>query len=176
MAHIDLVTDIAAEPDLCFNLSLDVDVHLAASPGQRVVGGVRHGRMHLGDHVTWSASQFGVRWRMTSKIVEYQRSRTFTDEMQRGPFGRWRHQHIFEKTDSGTRMTDHVSFASPLDPLGRLVDAAVLERHMTKLLREHNAHLRAVAERTTPVDSTRRENATLERQHRRVPKAGAASG
>jgi ligand-binding SRPBCC domain-containing protein len=176
MTHIDLVTDVAAEPDLCFDLSLDVEMHLAASPGQRIAGGVRHGRMHLGDHVTWSASQFGVRWRMTSKIVEYQRPRTFTDEMQRGPFGRWRHQHIFEKTDFGTRMIDHVSFASPLGPLGRLVDAVVLERHMTKLLREHDAHLRSVAESTTPVDSTRREDATPERQPGRAPTAGAVSG
>ena len=146
MAHIDLVTDIAAEPEVCFDSSLDVDVHLAASPGQRVVGGVRGGRMRLGDHVTWAASHFGIPWRMTSKIVEYQRPSAFTDAMQRGPFGRWRHQHTFERTDAGTRMVDHVSFASPLGPLGRVVDAVILERYMTKLLGQHNNHLRAVAE------------------------------
>lgn len=148
MAHIDLITDIAAEPDVCFDVSLDVGVHLAASPTERVVGGVREGRMNLGDHVTWSARQFGVRWRMTSKIVEYQRPRTFVDEMQRGPFGHWRHHHIFEKTGYGTRMIDHVAFASPFGPLGRIVDDLVLERHMTRLLRQHNDHVRAVAEGT----------------------------
>lgn len=131
MPHIDLITDIAAEPDACFDLSLDVGVHLAASFSERVVGGVSEGRMKLGEHVTWSARHFGVRWRMTSRIVEYQRPHTFVDEMERGPFGHWRHQHIFEKTAYGTRMTDHVAFASPFGPLGRLVDALVLQRYMT---------------------------------------------
>jgi hypothetical protein len=70
--------------------------------------------------------------------------------MQRGPFGRWRHQHILEDTSYGTRMIDHVSFASPFGPLGRLVDALVLERYMTRLLREHNVHVRAVAEGIAP--------------------------
>jgi len=156
VAHIDLVTDIAAAPEVCFDSSLDVDVHLAASPGQRVVGGVRSGRMRLGDHVTWAASHFGIPWRMTSKIVEYQRPWTFTDAMQRGPFGRWRHQHTFGRTDSGTRMIDHVSFASPFGPLGRIVDAVVLERYMTRLLRQHNNHLGTVAERASN-DATRGE-------------------
>lgn len=150
MRHLDLTTDVAADAAVCYDASLDVGVHLAALPGQRIVDGVRHGRMHLGDHVTWSAQHFGVRWRMTSKIVEYQRPHTFTDAMQRGPFGHWRHQHIFEKTDYGTRMIDHVAFESPLGPLGRLVDALVLERYMAKLLRQHNRHVRAVAEGRSP--------------------------
>lgn len=146
MPHIDLVTDIAAAPEVCFDLSLEVEVHLAVSPSERVVGGVRKGRMRLGEHVTWSARHFGVRWRMTSKIVDYQRPHAFTDAMQRGPFGHWRHQHIFEKTDFGTRMIDHVTFASPLGILGRLADTLVLGRYMTTLLRDHNRHVREVAE------------------------------
>ncbi len=150
MPTIDLVTDIAAEPEVCFDVSIDVGVHLAASPTERIVGGVRAGRMRIGEHVTWSARHFGIRWRMTSKIVEYERPHTFVDEMQRGPFGRWRHQHILERTSYGTRMIDHVSFASPFGPLGRVVDALVLERYMTRLLREHNEHVRAVAEGIAP--------------------------
>jgi ligand-binding SRPBCC domain-containing protein len=161
MRHIDLVTDISADPEVCFDVSLDVGVHLAASPSQRIVGGVRTGRMRLGDHVTWSARHFGVRWRMTSKIVEYQRPHTFTDAMQRGPFGHWRHQHIFEVTDFGTRMIDHVAFASPLGVIGRIADALVLDRYMANLLRDHNRHVREVAEGTLPSESsTRRRDAT----------------
>jgi ligand-binding SRPBCC domain-containing protein len=148
--HIDLVTDIAAEPEVCFDVSVDVGVHVAASPTERIVGGVRSGRMRLGEHVTWSARHFGIRWRMTSKVVAYERPHMFVDEMQRGPFGRWRHQHILEETGYGTRMIDHVGFASPFGLLGRIVDALVLERYMTRLLREHNDHVRAVAEGIAP--------------------------
>jgi ligand-binding SRPBCC domain-containing protein len=171
--RIDLITDIAAQPDVCFDLSLDVGVHLAAAPGQRVVGGVREGRMKLGEHVTWSARHFGVRWRMTSKIVDYQRPHTFVDEMQRGPFGCWRHQHIFEKTGYGTRMIDHVAFASPFGRLGRLVDALVLERYMARLLRQHNAHLRAVAEETMARPPRRGHRAADSRRAGRLRHVGA---
>jgi hypothetical protein len=117
----------------------------------RIVGGVRYGQMKLDDCVTWSVRQFGIRWRMTSKIVEYNRPLTFIDEMQRGPFGRWRHQHIFEKTVNGTRMTDHVNFASPFGVLGRIVDALVLERHMVQLLKQNNEQVRAAAVGTTAI-------------------------
>ncbi|HEY6470007.1 MAG TPA: SRPBCC family protein [Candidatus Dormibacteraeota bacterium] len=151
MPNIDLITDIAAEPEVCFDVSLDVGVHVAASATERIVGGVRSGRMRLDEEVTWSARHFGIRWRMTSKVVAYERPRMFVDEMQRGPFGRWRHQHTLEKTAYGTRMTDHVAFASPFGPIGRIVDALVLERYMTRLLREHNQYVRAVAEGIAPI-------------------------
>jgi ligand-binding SRPBCC domain-containing protein len=159
MPYIDLITDIAAEPEVCFDVSLDVQVHVAASRTQRIVGGVRAGRMRLGEHVTWSARHFGIRWRMTSSIVGYDRPGSFTDAMQHGPFGRWRHQHLFEKTATGTRMVDHVAFASPFGPIGRIVDALVLERYMTNLLREHNAHVKAVAEGSLVTPATSRHDA-----------------
>jgi hypothetical protein len=152
MPYIDLITDIAAAPDVCFDVSLDVQVHVEASRTQRIVGGVRSGRMRLGEHVTWSARHFGIRWRMTSKIVKYDRPRTFTDAMQRGPFGRWRHQHLFETTAAGTRMVD------PLGALGRIVDALVLEPYMTNLLREHNAHIKSVAEGRVAIAATSRRD------------------
>jgi ligand-binding SRPBCC domain-containing protein len=147
MPRIHLVTDINAPPQDCFATALDVAVHLASSRSERVVGGVRDGMMKLNDDVTWSARHFGVRWRMTSKIVEYHRPHYFVDEMQRGPFGHWCHQHVFEATDPGTRMIDDVDYASPFGLVGSVVDALVLEKYMTQLLRRHNRRVRAVAER-----------------------------
>jgi ligand-binding SRPBCC domain-containing protein len=144
--HVHLVTEIAAPPQVCFDVARDVGVHLAASPSQQVVGGVSEGLLSLGDEVTWRARHFGVAWRMTSRIVEFEPPRRFVDEMQRGPFQRWRHQHSFEPTAAGTRMVDDVEYASPLGPLGVLVDAAVLARYMTRLLRRQNQHVRATAE------------------------------
>ncbi|MEO8899154.1 MAG: SRPBCC family protein [Candidatus Dormibacter sp.] len=147
MPRINLVTAIAAPPEDCFDTARDVAVHLASSRSERVADGVREGMLKLDDEVTWRARHFGVPWRMTSKIVEYNRPYEFVDEMQRGPFGRWRHQHVFEATSLGTRMVDGVDFASPFGRLGSTVDALVLRRYMTKLLRRHNQHVTAVAER-----------------------------
>lgn len=146
MAHIHLVTEIGAAPERCFDAARDVTVHLASWPAHSAVAGVRAGPMQLGDQVTWRAPHFGVAWRMTSKIVVYERPHRFVDEMQRGPFARWRHEHNFTAIAGGTRMTDDVVFSSPLGPLGRLVDRVVLERFMTRLLVQHNVHVRRAAE------------------------------
>jgi hypothetical protein len=43
-------------------------------------------------------------------------------------------------------MVDDVEFASPLGPLGRLVDAVVLSHHMRSLLSERNVTIRLLAE------------------------------
>jgi ligand-binding SRPBCC domain-containing protein len=83
---------------------------------------------------------------MTSRIVEHDRPRGFTDQMQHGPFGRWRHIHRFEAVDGGMRMRDEIDYASPFGPLGRLVDAVVLHSYMTRLIERRNTHLRRVAE------------------------------
>jgi len=159
MPRIQLVTDIAASPGVCFDVARDVEVHLASSRSERVVDGVRAGMMDLDDEVTWRAWHFGVPWRMTSKIVEYDRPHHFVDAMQRGPFGRWRHWHTFEATGAGTRMVDDVDYASPFGVLGSVVDRVVLERYMTMLLRRHNQHVRAVAEGRTsrPAGTSPRE-------------------
>ena len=147
--RIQLTTDIDAPVEVCFDVARDVEVHLASSRSERAVGGVRKGMLRLDDEVTWRAWHFGIPWRMTSKIVEYQRPESFVDEMQRGPFGRWRHRHVFQTAAKGTRMVDDVSYASPLGVVGSIVDRLFLERYMTKLLRLHNQTVRAVAEDAT---------------------------
>lgn len=147
VGHIALETAIAAPPERCFDLCLDVDVHLSV-PGarERAVDGVRSGPMTLGDHVTWRSTRLGVPVRMTSVISEYDRPRLFVDEMRRGPFRSWRHTHTFESTDRGTRMIDDVDYSLPLGLLGRSADVIFVRRYMTKLLRDQNEHIRRLAE------------------------------
>ena len=145
MARIHLETFIAAPAEACFDLCLDVSFHECAGHG-RAVAGMTTGALRLGDTVTWEATHFLVRQRLTSKIVTYERPRLFVDEMQRGAFARWRHEHRFISQDGGTLATDDVDFASPLGPLGRLFDALLLESYMTRFLINHNAHLKREAE------------------------------
>ncbi|MEA2682751.1 MAG: hypothetical protein QOK05_1079 [Chloroflexota bacterium] len=148
MPQIRLTTFINAPPEACFDLSRDVDFH-ASVPAIRhhAVAGVTSGRMEAGQSVTWVARQFGVKFHMTSEILEMQHPRGFVDQMRRGPFGRWRHRHAFSATAEGrTIMLDEVDFASPLGPLGWLVDRVFMRRHMERMLMTQNAHLKARAE------------------------------
>lgn len=105
-----------APVEVCFDLSRSIDLHLESmlASDERAVAGVTSGLICGGEEVTWQARHFGVTWRMTSKIVEFDPPRRFVDEMVRGPFTAFRHEHLFEAFGSGTRMTDVVTFGTPL--------------------------------------------------------------
>jgi ligand-binding SRPBCC domain-containing protein len=146
---IRLETVIAAPPGDCFGLSLSVDAHAASmrASGERAVSGVTSGAMKLGDTVTWRARHFGIVFRMTSAITEYEYPGRFVDEQQRGPFRRWRHEHRFAALANGeTQMIDLVEFQSPLGPLGFVADRLALDHYLPHLLRQRNAWLKTTLE------------------------------
>jgi ligand-binding SRPBCC domain-containing protein len=145
MPVIELTTLLPATPDQAFDLSIDVDAHTGsmAGSGERTVGGVRSGRLALGDTVTFAARHFGLPWRLTSRITAYDRPARFVDEQVKGPFRVWRHEHTFafDEARKVTVARDRVEFTAPFGVLGRLVTALVLERYMRRILAERNAYL-----------------------------------
>lgn len=140
-----MVTDIAAPPQVCFDLSRSIDLHLEsmAASRERAVGGITSGLIQAGQEVTWEARHFGVLWRVTSRITEFDPPRWFVDEMDEGrPFSRFRHEHRFEASGPGTRMTDDVTFTTRWGPV---VDA-VVHVYLRRLMRTRNAAIRRRAE------------------------------
>jgi ligand-binding SRPBCC domain-containing protein len=139
---------IAAPVQAVFDLALDVDAHLAsmAESDEQAVAGVTSGLIGLGETVTWRAKHFGVPFTMTSRITELDSPVRFVDEQQRGPFRRFRHEHLFEGIDGRTLMTDRISFDAPLWVIGDVVERAVLGRYLEKLIRERNDYLKLEAE------------------------------
>jgi ligand-binding SRPBCC domain-containing protein len=134
-------------PGEAFDLSLDVEVHTASMAAARevAVAGITHGRMALHDEVTWRAWHFGVPWRMTSRITIFERPRRFVDEQVRGPFARFRHEHVFESSQGATRMIDRIEFAAPLGRLGLVAERLVLASYVGELIKRRNAYLSARA-------------------------------
>ncbi|BCB82362.1 hypothetical protein GCM10022251_47840 [Phytohabitans flavus] len=149
MRHLEFVTTITAPVEVVFDTSLEVDVHTGsmAASGERAVGGVTSGRLHLDDEVTWQARHLGRSWRMTSRITSHERPRYFVDEQVSGPFAVWRHAHHFEARDGGvTVMRDVIDFAAPYWLLGRLAERLVLDTYMSRLIVTRNKHLAAICE------------------------------
>jgi ligand-binding SRPBCC domain-containing protein len=143
-----VTTDVRAGVDRCFALSRDIDLHrrsMAASK-ERAIAGVTSGLIGPGQQVTWQARHFGIWWRLTSKIVDYDRPWRFVDEMQRGPFTTWRHEHRFEEHPTGTRMVDTAQYRLPLGPLGRLADLLFVRRYLRRLLEARQQHIKLEAE------------------------------
>jgi ligand-binding SRPBCC domain-containing protein len=148
MQAIELVTQIRAPQERCFDLARSVDIHITstARTGERAIEGVTHGLLGLHQEVTWQATHFGVKQRFTSKITAFDRPRYFQDTMQRGAFSQFVHDHEFVVDDHSTAMIDRLRFASPLGALGSMVDRLVLRRYLERFLRERNVVLKDIAE------------------------------
>ena len=144
MQQFEVVTAVAAPPDQVFAVCLDVESHTRsmADSSERAVGGKTRGELALGDTVTFQARHLGLTWRLKARITSYDRPRSFVDEQESGPFKRWRHAHHFQPDGAGgTIMRDVIDFASPLGPIGGIVDRLLLSRYMPHLIRIRNAYL-----------------------------------
>lgn len=149
MERIVVETLIAAPADRCFDLARDLDLHpeSMAHTGETAVAGRTTGLIELGEEVTWRGRHFGVVQHFTSRITAYDRPRHFRDEMQRGAFRSFAHDHFFEAAGEQTKMTDIVEFSAPLGILGRIVERLVLRRYVTRLLTVRADVIRERAER-----------------------------
>ena len=69
--------------------------------------------MQQGRVIDYTIRRLGLRWRWRTLISEYRPPVCFVDEQLLGPYAYWRHEHLFEEIDAGTRMTDRVLYALP---------------------------------------------------------------
>lgn len=148
MPRIELSTFIRAPIGRVFDLARSIDLHSdsLAATGEKAVSGVTAGLIRQGETVTWRARHFGVWQHLTSRITHFEPPRRFSDQMVRGAFKRFDHDHFFTPQDSGTLMRDVFDFDAPLGPLGHLANVLFLTRYMRRFLLVRNAALKAVAE------------------------------
>jgi ligand-binding SRPBCC domain-containing protein len=146
---IQLETKIAAPPERCFLLSLNIDLHMASTTPSRevAIAGTTHGIIGPGETVTWRGRHFGFMVTHQSLISEYQPPHHFQDRMLRGMFKSFVHDHFCDATANGhTLMRDELRFAAPLGPLGWLAETLALRRHLVRVLEQRNATILAIAE------------------------------
>lgn len=149
MTRLVVETFIAAPRERVFDLARDVEAHnrsAAFSHERCVEPGRTSGLLELGDLVTFEGVHFGIRQRVTAKIIEVDRPRRFVDELVRSAFKRLRHEHDFEERDGGTLMCDTLEWTSPLGPLGRIADALFVYRHMRWFVTTKQLALKTMAE------------------------------
>jgi len=148
MPTIIVETRINAPVEICFDAARDIGLHCetAARTGERAIAGVTTGLINFGETVTFEAVHFGIRQRLTAKIVEFERPHRFVDETLRSAFKSLRHIHEFVEAEQGTLMRDTLVWVSTFGILGVIADKIALERHMRNFLVERNNALKAVIE------------------------------
>jgi ligand-binding SRPBCC domain-containing protein len=148
MPTINLQTHISAPTQKVFDLSRDIDFHQksASHTQEKAIAGRTSGLIELGESVTWEGVHFGFKLKHTSVISEMEAPIYFVDEMSKGLFKYFRHEHHFEEVEDGTLMTDTLHFEAPLGVLGKLVSILVLKGYLRRFLERRNAALKVELE------------------------------
>ena len=147
MVILEQITLLNAPIERCFDLSRSIDLHLASTSGtgERAVAGKTSGLIGLNEQVTWRARHFGVWQEFTSRITSFKRPHHFRDEMIRGAFHSFKHDHYFNIQNEKTEMRDVLCFSAPIPLLGRLAEP-FLRSYLERFLRERNALLKKISE------------------------------
>lgn len=140
--------EIAAPIERVFDLSRSIDLHQisASQTGERAIAGRMEGLIELGESVTWRAKHLGVWQHLTSKITALDFPDYFSDEMQKGAFASFKHEHFFTPTSQGTLVRDRFDYRSPFGLLGKMADALFLKRYMHNFLYQRNLIIKRYAE------------------------------
>ena len=148
MPKIELKTEISAEKHIVFDLSRSIDLHKISTEhtNEEAIAGKMSGLIGMNESVTWRAKHFGIYQKLTSKITEFDRPNYFVDEMEKGAFKEFKHEHHFSESNGGTLMTDLFIYKSPFGILGKLADKLFLKKYMTELLIERNRIVKEFSE------------------------------
>lgn len=148
MSIIKIELTVNAPVDRVFDLARCIDLHEAtmSKHKEKAIGGVTKGLIGMGESVTWEATHFGIKQKLTSKITAFERPKHFRDSMVKGAFARFDHDHFFEQSGEQTLMKDVFDYDSPLGILGKIVDALFLEKYMREMLAERNQIIKKIAE------------------------------
>lgn len=149
MTSLVVVTRIEAPIERCFDLARSIEAHneSAAFTEERAIApGRTSGLLEAGDLVTFEATHFGMRQRVTARIIEMAPPHLFVDELIKSAFHSMRHIHDFREIGGATIMTDALEWRAPFGPLGMLADLLFLKRHMRSFLVRKQGNLKRMAE------------------------------
>ena len=148
MSIIKIELTVNAPIERVFDLARCIDLHEAtmSKHKEKAIGGVTKGLIEIGESVTWEATHFGIRQKLTSKITAYKRPKHFRDSMVKGAFKHFDHDHFFDQNGEQTLMTDVFDYDSPLGIFGRIADALFLEKYMREILTKRNQIIKKIAE------------------------------
>lgn len=79
--------------------------------------------------IRWSA--ISIPW--VTRIVKWSPPREFVDIQEKGPYTAWIHTHRFAEKEGIVEMEDHVEYALPFGPLGRLVHRLRVRRQLEQI-------------------------------------------
>ncbi len=148
MPAIHLTSFISAPVERVFDLSRSINLHQisTAHTNEKAIGGVMSGLINKDETVTWQAKHLFKTRQFTSRITEMEAPSFFIDEMIKGDFKNFRHEHHFKQVENGTILIDLLNFEMPYGAFGKFINAVFLKSYLEKLLVKRNAVIKDYAE------------------------------
>ncbi|MEP7238945.1 MAG: SRPBCC family protein [Ferruginibacter sp.] len=148
MAKIHLTSFIAAPIERVFDLSRSINLHQisTASTNEKAIDGVMTGLINKNETVTWQAQHLLKARQFTSKITEMRSPDFFIDEMIKGDFTSFHHEHHFKAAENGTIMIDIVNFETPYGKIGKIANSIFLKSYLQNFLLKRNEVIKEYAE------------------------------
>jgi ligand-binding SRPBCC domain-containing protein len=149
MTTIRLITKIKAPIHTVFDASRNIDIHQLSTvkSNETAIDGVTSGLINLNETVTWRGKHFGIYLKHQSKITEMEIPNYFVDEMIKGHFKFFRHEHSFVTQSGTTVMIDYLQYETPFGIFGKLFNKLFLKKHLTNFLLERNDFLKKITEK-----------------------------
>ncbi|WP_400078973.1 cell division protein [Winogradskyella sp. R77965] len=148
MPLITVKTKIDADINVCFDLARDIGFYYKSLKKftEIPIRGKTFGLVEKGDYTTWETNHLIFAQHLILRVTEFESPYLFVDEMVKGEFKAYRHEHVFKEDSNKTVMIDKFYFESPYGVLGQIVDWLFLKRHLKRLLITRNALLKQKAE------------------------------
>jgi len=148
MPKIHLTSFVAAPIERVFDLSRSINLHQisTASSNEKAIDGVMAGLINKDETVTWQAKHLFKTRLFTSKITEMKSPNFFIDEMVKGDFTSFNHEHHFKAAKNGTIMIDIINFETPYGKIGKIANAIFLKSYLQKFLIKRNEVIKEYAE------------------------------
>ena len=149
MPKIELETIINSNDiTIVFDLIRSIDLHKISTKKSKeeAISGKTSGLINLNETVTWQAKHLGFTQKLTSIITDFESPFFFADEMVKGAFKSFRHEHYLHQKDDEIIMKDIFEYESPLGILGKIADFLFLKRYMKNFLIERNTVIKEYAE------------------------------
>lgn len=148
MPKIHLTSFISAPIERVFDLSRSINLHQISTEqtNEKAIAGIINGLINKDETVTWEARHLFKTRRFTSKITAMERPFSFTDEMIKGDFKSFYHEHHFKTVENGTIMIDLLNFESPYGGFGKIINRLFLRSYLEKFLVKRNAVIKEYAE------------------------------
>ncbi|MFN8265387.1 MAG: SRPBCC family protein [Chitinophagaceae bacterium] len=148
MPRIHLTTFIAAPQEVVFDLSRHIGLHKISQQDHKeeAINGVTSGLIKEGDFVTWRAHHLYKTRFLKIRITKMDRPSFFEDEMEKGDFVSFRHEHHFKPAQNGTIVIDILDFESPYGLAGKIMNRLYLTGYLKNLLQQRNKVIKDYAE------------------------------